>query len=260
MEQTVGINILQCDDRLKTVYSEFRTKKKKAGPLRDTWMDSLAAAQALVGNSTQEKKLRSLRLQEHQRSMGRNVKYARGKLKSGGLTMVLTPGDTAEEWTECTTKDAIEIACLQENERRFTQATDTPFYQPTVVDTVGWLGLGPGADHILAGTYEAPHDLDAQAQQFIPYLHTPPSILNAPPTSTVITTEEWIQAWQHTKERTASVPSPLSYATFKAGIQSPTISDFEATMANIPWATGFSPERWQTGTNIMLEKRRATFR
>ena len=92
------------------------------------------------------------------------------------------------------------MACLQENECRFTQATYTPFYIPEVVDTVGWLGLGPGADQILAGTYEAPYNLEAHAKQFIPYLHTPPSILAAPPISTVITTADWTQAWQHTKE------------------------------------------------------------
>ena len=31
-------------------------------------------------------------------------------------------------------------------------------------------------------------------------------------------------------------------------------------MSNIPWATGFSPDRWQTGTNIMLEKKTGNFR
>ena len=50
-----------------------------------------------------EKKLRSLRMQEKQRKMGQRVKYARNKLKSGGITMVLTPGEEAEEWVECNT-------------------------------------------------------------------------------------------------------------------------------------------------------------
>ena len=54
-------------------------------------------------------------------------------------------------------------------------------------------------------------------------------------------------------------PSPLNYATFKAGVKDTLIADFEATMANIPWATGFSPERWKTGTNIMLDKKSGNF-
>jgi len=37
------------------------------------------------------------------------------------------------------------------------------------------------------------------------------------------------------------------------------ILQFEAAMTNFPYATGYSPQRWRLGTDIMLEKKAGNF-
>jgi hypothetical protein len=54
------------------------------------------------------------------------IRRVKNKLRSGSVTMVLAPDDDGN-WTERTEKLEIETALLQENERRFNQAKDTPF-------------------------------------------------------------------------------------------------------------------------------------
>ena len=45
-----------------------------------------------------------------------------------------------------------------------------------------------------------------------------------------------------------------------AGTRDPVIAEFEALMTSIPYETGISPDRWQNGTNVMLEKQKGNFR
>ncbi len=73
------------------------------------------------------------------------IRRVNDKLRSGSVTMVLVPDD-AGNWTERTDKIEIETALLQENERRFNQANDTPFLVPPLFDLIGPLGLGVHAD------------------------------------------------------------------------------------------------------------------
>ena len=41
----------------------------------------------------------------------------------------------------------------------------------------------------------------------------------------------------------------------KACVQSNFISDFKATLAHIPYSTGFSPNDWKESINVMLKKK-----
>jgi hypothetical protein len=55
------------------------------------------------------------------------------------------------------------------------------------------------------------------------------------------------------KEKTASRQLHLGH--FKAGLGNPDISNFHYLMAEIPLHTGYSPERWQNATNVMILKK-----
>ena len=41
----------------------------------------------------------------------------------------------------------------------------------------------------------------------------------------------------------------------KACAQDTFLAEFEATMANLPYTTGFSPEQWQKGITLMIWKK-----
>lgn len=70
-------------------------------------------------------------------------------------------------WTERVRKQEIEQACMRENERRFTQASNTPF-------NIGALGMQMGntattkyMDKLLKSTYQLPEGTDPLLQNVI---------------------------------------------------------------------------------------------
>jgi hypothetical protein len=70
---------------------------------------------------------------------------------------------------------------LQENERRFNQAKDTPFLVPPLYDLIGPQGIGPHADAVLDGTFVAPPGTDPYAVKLLYQLKKDPAVDQAPP-------------------------------------------------------------------------------
>jgi hypothetical protein len=71
---------------------------------------------------------------------------------------------------ELTEKEEIEAAALEEYERRPHQTTESPLMRPPLVNDVQFLGVGPHAEAILAGTCECPEGTDQHARQYLAHL------------------------------------------------------------------------------------------
>ena len=184
-----------------------------------------------------------------------------GKLRSGSVTSVVAPNE-AGVWIEVTEKEAMEKALLDENERRFTQARNTPFLQPPLLQLVGTMGTGPAAEDILQGTFNIPEGVDEWAARLIPFLARPEKVKSGQfiRPATTVSVQSHSDGWRKAKERTSSGPSGITFAHFKAGLNNHKVAEFEALMTSIPYETGISPDRWQHGTNVMLEKNTGNFR
>ena len=167
--------------------------------------------------------------------------------------------DEAGNVVERTTKDDVEQACMNENEHRFRQANDTPFMKSPLVEEFGYLGIGENARAVLAGTYDPPQGTNKFAAMLLEQLKIPDSI-RADPLPACIETSQFIQGWKHTKERTTTGSEFLHFGHFKAGVRDSVIADFEATMAHIPYATGYSPQRWQHVIDFELLKKEGVYR
>jgi hypothetical protein len=228
---------------------------------RQSWLLALCEARAAEGNTTKEAELQNRIRIEDQRRTARVIKRVNGKLRSGSVTSVVAP-DKDGRWREVTEKEDIEMALLEENERRFTQAADTPFLQDPLLRLVGKMGTGPAAEAILRGTFTIPEEVDEWAAKLIPFLARPEKVNQGkyirPPI--VVTTKSHCDGWRKAKERTSSGPSGITFAHFKSGLKNDTVKEFEAVMTSIPYETGISPERWQQGTDVMLEKQTGNFR
>jgi hypothetical protein len=81
-----------------------------------------------------------------------------------------------------------------------------------------------------------------------------PSVAAAPPMKIVFSIEDHIKGWRKAREFTATGPSGLTFSHFIAATYDPLLASFDATMANIQYATGYSPIRWQSGTDVMILK------
>ena len=71
---------------------------------------------------------------------------------------------------EVTEKREIEKSLMQENERRFNQARNTPFLKSPLLDLVGRWGTGPASESILRGEFVIPVWVDPWAAKLIPHL------------------------------------------------------------------------------------------
>ena len=254
--------------------------KPLASQKRASHLESLAAAIAeqSLPSSTQEtqasdhpinpattaKILKQLKLQEQQRKNARIIKFANGKLSGhSGLPMVIAPGPTPGSRVPCYTKPEIEKAIFEENIRRFWQASETPFLQPPLCAKVGPMGTGPGAEEILAsGTIAlTPEDspLPIGVSKYLQQLKRDDNVVELSLQDAQITMAKHKSAWGVAKETTSSGDPLLHFGHCKACALQPYLCEFEAKMRNIPFITGYSPQRWQRVVNVELLKQPDNF-
>jgi hypothetical protein len=142
----------EIEEARDSIWSEQKRLKLQANQLRISWLQSLGEAKAELGRMSAAQAVKNMIRREEQRRNARLIRRVNDKLRSGSVTMVLAP-DAEGNWTERTDKLEIETALLQENERRFNQANDTPFLVPPLYDLIGPLGIGLHADAVLDGTF-----------------------------------------------------------------------------------------------------------
>ncbi len=107
---------------------------------------------------------------------------------------------------------------------------------------------------ILAGMYEVAPGADPHAKTLLQLLKMDDNIWMAEPVSTVLTIEKNIEGWCKVCKVTLSGPSGDPFGHAKSVCQDHLLADVEATLTNIPCASGYSTHRWRQGTNCMLEK------
>jgi hypothetical protein len=186
-------------------------------------------------------------------------KRTTNKLKSFGTSRVIAP-DSTGEWVELTSREDIEAGCQWENSRRFSQTSSTPFMTSPLLDDFGYLALGPATAAVLDGSYVPPPGTDIYARKLLLELKMDPAVAAAPPMKVIFSIDQHTRGWRKAKEFTATGPSGLTFSHFIAATHDPLLVSFDATMANIPYATGYSPLRWQSGTDVMIPKSNASLR
>ena len=133
------------------------------------FLEALAKAKANLGQGTKETNLRVQIQHKAQCQDNRVIQYCNEKIRSGSVHHVIAP-NVEGEWVLMMRKKDIEQALLEENERRFNQAADTPFMVPPLSDKVDGLGIGLGAQQILNGSFAIPEGTDPIAAKLIPHL------------------------------------------------------------------------------------------
>ena len=89
--------------------------------------------------------------------------------------------------------------------------------------------------------------------QLLAELKRHPNVNDDSPVTTELSTAKYRNGWRKAKEKT-SADGDTNFSQHKALACHQETADFEATMYNIPSVTGFSPKRYQFGTNAMLLK------
>jgi hypothetical protein len=127
--------------------------------------------------------------------------------------------------------------------------------QTDFVQRVGYLAEPPGAEEILNCTFVPESGLDPYAVQFLSHLKMETAVSNQPPISKFISAQSYRDSWKKMKPNTSSSPFGPTFVHYIAGSRDQQIAEFDATMANIPYASGHSPEVWIKMVDVLIPKK-----
>jgi hypothetical protein len=243
----------------KAAMSAYKKVKKTASTERVNFGKRLMKARAKERNTTVAAQEKQLRNAFGQRKLAQRVKRLTGKQRGAPLRSVDAPADAnVVARKECSDKLSIEQAFKAEGTRRFSQTNGTPLMDPDFVQRVGYLAELPGADEILDGTFQPHPDMDPYAAQFLSHLKMEQAVRDSAPVSRAISTESYRASWAKMKSTTSSSPFGPTFVHYIAGSRDDQIADFDATMANIPYASGYGPDAWAKMIDVLIPKKTTT--
>jgi len=153
-------------------------------------------------------------------------------------------------------KILLEKACLKEAGQCFSQANVTPLLQQPILKQFGKIGMNqPAFQKVLSGQLTPESPTDPYVPKLFQALQCPTQVKEIPPRSL----QEYADSWQKVQELTSSSLSGIHFGHYMARTFNLDILIFNATMADIPLKTGYSPDRWHEGLNVMLEKSPGNF-
>lgn len=244
--------LAEAETELNEAYAKYHAGKKYHKERRTHFLESLAQARAQKSSTSAANQLKQLQSREELRLSFRQIKFALGTLSRKGVTSVK---EVQEDGTimEYTDKIAIEEACMRENERKYTQTESTPCMTEPLLSLLGTTGDSEACNQILNGTIQLPPEVDQYTAEFFNELKQ--EVLSEPLPSNTITTEEFCQFWKMKKEQISSGISGIHYGHMKACSLDPFLADIEATLAHIPYYTGYTPSSWSFGVDCMIPKK-----
>jgi len=242
--------VQEVEEKIRWAYKAFKVVKQTPDR-RSTWIAGVLAAQAATSNRSKTSLWKQHNAAERIRRTARTVQALLAEeAPRKALSVVICPGPAGTR-RECTEKQELEAACLAEAGRRFTQAQHTPFLTEPLLSIFGETGLKKRAfRQVLDGTFRVPDNCDRLTQRFLSAARRPPDVQEVAPRST----QEYLQGWRKARESTSSSMSGIHFGHYIAGTFNPEILIINRTMADIPMKTGYSPERWKHGLNVLLEK------
>lgn len=259
LEKKTGIQgsrdttLTEAKEQRSKAYTTYWELKKQAKELRMTFLQTKARDIAQTNNLEEDNVYNQLITREAQRSTARKIKYVLHRTNGGGVTKVSLRNDSGH-WEETTVKEDIETGCAQENASKYRQTENTPCMQGQLVQDLGYLGNTPSSQEILDGLYQPPPDIGPYTREFLNHLRYDTKAKINPPLE-IMTTTEYIQGWKKKKENTSAGKSGWTFSHSKTCALDKRTADFEATMAHIPYVTGYAPTEWKTGVNIMIYKK-----
>ena len=83
--------------------------------------------------------------------------------------------------------------------------------------------------------------MDQYTVQFLQHLKMEDTVRDAEPISLAISTESYRKSWKKMQPHTLFSPFGPAFVHYIAGSRHQQIAEFDATMANIPYASGYTP-------------------
>ena len=223
-------------------------------------MEKTASACAIRNNTKESSELTQMVNREEQRRMHHAIASTKPPKYGKGVSKIEGPpiDDPDGEWTCHSTQSTVEQAGLQFLDRHFRQANDTPPMQEPFLSEFGLLADTPATEQVLAGTYDAPPDMDPHLVDLLGHMTKPPDVQDL---AEEIGREEYQSTWKHrVKQRASSSPHNHHLAHFMAIARDNSLSTMMAQIMSIPQLSGFSPTLYRMMIACILEKKPGVIR
>jgi exonuclease III len=239
----------------KLCYSKYRRHKKDSTALRASFLSTLAQRRATRLGTTLAAQQKILQVNKRSKWQFKTINRILGNKQriSVSIVEIKEADDTV---TQCVTRKDIEDACMREGQRRFLQASNTPFLLEPLLHDIGFSAKQTTVDQILTGTYHIPDGVDEYTTKFIAELTMPSSIAALPTISGIVSTAEHVQSWKRMKGHTASSTFGPQFSDYIAGTHNINVADVDAALASIPIAAGYCPQAWQQAIDVMIPKKK----
>jgi hypothetical protein len=267
------ITTSEANIRLREAQKKLREIKSKAAEYRENHLlDLLSIAREEREDKKHEKRITIL-LRAHRRQHAyRKLQFILKPTEKGGLSSILVPeGATPENypydpnevtaWKRIYDHENLQKFVQRRNKIHFSQAHGTPFTVPPLSE-LDWGAQGTLADSLLSG--EVPRKLVTENKYVMAVLEYIANRQQLPEIDSFQSPEEITQGFKKWRESTSTSPSGCHLGLRRIPAMATENKETEkirsqiqmvqAHVINIPTKIGFSPRRWQTVINAMLEK------
>jgi hypothetical protein len=272
IEDFKGLDIGTVKQKLRQAQKMLREVNKQAVQLRETHLQELLT-EAEIQDETQRKKRIKILLRAHQQQQA--FKRLQNMLKpksTGGLSYILVPEkfkaedfpydpNHIETWEQIHDPELIQDLVQKQNLAHFGQADGTPFTKLPLT-SINWQADTIEAQEILRGSI--PTSILTENQYVTKILQYIANRTDLPQIDTWISPEQVGQGFRKWRESTSTSPSGCHLGLRKIAAmpsadeetekQRVDILQIQTNVINLPLQHGFSPRRWQTVVNAMLEK------
>lgn len=253
IKNPMALSLQEAKDRLNEAWINYKKKKEEAAELRTAYLKEKAKAIAEETDEDKDNVYNQLIEREQIRDSFRRIKYTLNKLKGGGVTQVEVEREDGS-LEEITTKRGIEKAGMNENKEKYSQTNNTPCMKEPLKSMLAYNGNTEAGREILDGNFKVPEEVEnPYAQEFFDQLERANLIEDPPPAC--ISTKDFKEGWKVMKEQTSAGISGLHFGHLKACATDNLLAEFEASLANVSYATGYVPVRWKKGVSVMIQKK-----
>ena len=129
-----------------------------------------------------------------------------------------------------------------------------------MVAEFGYTGDTAAGDAVTLGSYTDPTTTDEHTTLLLSCMKQPKGIADEMIPSK-FSTHDYVHRWKSRRERTSSSISGRHFGHYKVlHLLPPRYQDIFASMANIPYHTGYSAKRWQKVIDVLIMKKEDDYR
>jgi len=242
-------------DDIKRKLHEARVERRRCKSIDESlsieFRSQLADAMEAAGTVKAAAHLRNMNRIEAIRTLFRNIRYMEGKMRAGASAQV-TITNTDGSLSELTSKDDVEKAIIESNERKYHQTEGgSQLLEPFSRD-IGTFGDGPIVTDILDGTYIPPPSSTNATISFLQACKRPDKFISTTPKTAPFRYLNEVRTWRQCKETTTSANQHIGH--YKAVMKHPSLSWLFFQCAEIPTISGYSPTRHRSCIDLMIMK------